>query len=285
MNRRNKVDVAGFLAEDSTARSVDQKEFPGWPAHKEVCAVKRLVMPALLGVLWLATTLPALHAREGRQARDEQPATLSQSGADSKTLVYADFEKMENNRPVSARGGFIQMYAYQESDVHKSTFKGLDGANPPAPELVHIKKDDPNYAMKFDFSLRAPNQWAGVTVEIHGRPDADGTPVPDDVSGFKDLSMQVYATGIEILRLEAISKERGKDMAMRYPLMTFRVRPGFNTYQVPLKGFTQPAWVDVRVDPKNIFKYLTSINLTAFCDQCEANKQGMVIVDNMVFEK
>jgi hypothetical protein len=30
---------------------------------------------------------------------------------------------------------------------------------------------------------------------------------------------------------------------------------------------------------------ITSINLTAFCDQCEANKQGMVIVDNIVFEK
>lgn len=248
--------------------------------------MKRLVMSALLGVLWLAaTTRPALHAREGRQAPDQQPATSSQSGAVSNTLVYADFERIENNRPVSARGGFIQMYAYQESDVHKSTFKGLDGASPPAPELVRIKKDDPNRAMKFDFSLLAPNQWAGVTVEIHGQPDADGKLVPDDVSGFRVLSMQVYATGIEILRLEAISRERGKDMAMRYPQMTFKVRPGFNTYQVPLEGFTQPAWVDVRVDPKDIFKYLTSINLTAFCDRCEANKQGMVVVDNMVFEK
>jgi hypothetical protein len=179
----------------------------------------------------------------------------------------------------------IQMYAYEESAVHKSTFKGLDGADPPAPELVHVKKDDPNHAMKFDFSLRAPNQWAGVTVEIHGQPDANGKFVTDDVSGFKDLSLEVYATGIEILRLEAISKGGGKDMGTVYPLMTFKVRPGFNTYQVPLKAFTQPARANVRVDPKDIFKALTSINLTAFCDQCELNKQGMVIVDNMVFEK
>ena len=55
---------------------------------------------------------------------------------------------------------------------------------------------------------------------------------------------------------------------------------------MPLTAFTQPAWVTHRrVDPKDIFKKLTSINLTAFCDQCTANKQGMVIVDNMVFEK
>ena len=248
--------------------------------------MKCLVMSAWLGGLWLAATMPVgLHAREGRQARETQAATPSPSGADSKTLVYADFEKLENDRPVSARGGFIQMFAYQESDIHKSTFKGLDGANPPAPELVRTKKDDPNHAMKFDFSLRAPNQWAGVTVEIHGQADADGKFVPDDVSGFKNLSMQVYATGIEILRLEAISKGTGKDMGTVYPQMNFKVRPGLNTYQVPLKGFTQPAWANVRTDPKDIFKALTSINLTAFCEQCQLNKQGMVIVDNMIFEK
>ena len=62
------------------------------------------------------------------------------AGADLNRLVYADFEKMENNRPVSARGGLIQLFAYEESAVHKSTFKGLDGANPPAPELVASRR-------------------------------------------------------------------------------------------------------------------------------------------------
>jgi hypothetical protein len=211
-------------------------------------------------------------------------ATASQP-APKDALVYADFEKIENNRPVSARGGHIQLFAYQESDVHRSTFKGLAGIDPPAPELVRTKPGDPNHAMKFDYALFAPNQWAGVTAEIHGQPDADGKPVADDVSGYKTLSLQVYATGIEILRLEARSNTKGKDAAMAYPIMTFRVRPGMNTYRVPLKGFAQPQWASVRVDPKDIFKELTSMTLTAFCDQCEVNKQGMVIVDNMIFEK
>jgi hypothetical protein len=235
----------------------------------------RFVMCASLGVLWLTTTAAsALYAGKAEQ-----------SEADGKTLVYADSEKTENNRPVSARGGLIQLFAYEESGVFKSTFKGLEGADPAAPEIVHVKKDDPNHVMKFDYSLRAPNQWAGVTLEIHGQPDADGKFVPDDVSGFKSLSMQVYATGIEILRLEAISKSKGKDTGTVFPLMTFKVRPGFNTYKVPLGGFTQPSWANVRVDPKDIFKVLTSINLTAFCDQCDRNKEGMVLVDNVVFEK
>ena len=234
--------------------------------------MKRLVISALLFAPWFAAALPAA-------------LLVPPSAQDSDKLLYADFEKTENGRPVSARGGLIQMFAYQESDPHKSTFKGLDGADPPAPELVHVKPGDPNHAMKFDYALKAPNQWAGVTVEIHGRPDLDGKAVPDDVSGYRVLSLQVYATGIEILRLEAISKSRGKDSGVTYPIMTFKVRPGFNTYRVPLKGFAQPAWANVRVDPKEIFKELTSISLTAFCDQCEMNKQGMVIVDNVVFEK
>jgi hypothetical protein len=234
--------------------------------------VKCLIISAVCIAPWLAVAGPP----------GFQP---SPAGQDAGRLVYADFETVENNRPVSARGGLIQLFAYEESAVHKSTFKGQDGADPPAPELVHIKPGDPNHAMKFEYSLRAPNQWAGVTVEIHGRADADGKPVPEDVSGFKTLSLQVYATGIEILRLEAISKERGKDLSTGYPFMNFKVRPGFNTYQVPLKGFVQPAWVSVRVDPKDVFKALTSINLSAFCDQCELNRQGMVIVDNVTFEK
>ena len=232
--------------------------------------MKLLVTFALFGALLLVS---------------QGPAPAAQSSADAQTLVFADFEKVENNRPVTARGGLIQMYGYQESQIHKSTFKGLEGADPPAPEIVRVKKDDPNHAMKFDFALFAPNQWAGVTVEFHGLPDADGRPVPEDVSGFKTLSLEIYATGIEILRLEAIANERGKDMAMAYPQTTFRVRSGLNTYKVPLKNFNQPAWVEVKVDAKEILKRLTSINLTAFCDQCQTNKQGMVVVDNLVLEK
>jgi hypothetical protein len=237
--------------------------------------VRRFIICALAGGVWLwAAASPVVTAGEREQAAGDQ-----------KTLLYADFERTGNNRPVSARGGLIQMFAYEESGVHKSTFKGMEGVDPPAPEIVRVKKDDPNHAMKFDFALRAPNQWAGVTVEIHGLPDVDGKYVSDDVSGFKNLSLQVYATGIDILRLEAISKGKGKDTGTVYPLMTFKVRPGFNTYQVPLKGFVLPAWANVRVDPKDIFRELTSVNLTAFCDQCEFNKDGMVIVDNVMFEK
>jgi hypothetical protein len=212
-------------------------------------------------------------------------AAVSLHGAADDKLVYADFEKVDNGRPVSSRGGMIQLYAYEEDHVHKSTFKGAEGVDPPAPELVHIKAGDPNHAAKFEFLLQAPNEWSGVALEIHGRPDADGKPQPDDVSAYKYLSLQIYATGIRILRLETRTNESGKDTRSVYPLYTLEVKDGFNTYRVPLSGFTQPSWADIRVDPKEVFRKLTSLSLTAFCDQCEQSKQGMIIVDNVVFEK
>jgi hypothetical protein len=197
-------------------------------------------------------------------------------------LVYADFEKMENGRPVSARGGLVEIATYQESDIHKSTFKGLAGATPPAPEWVRLKPDDPNHAVKFDFALQAPNQYAGVGLEIHGQPDKDGKPVADDVSGYKELTLQVYATGVTVMRVEAISRGQGIDFPSGYPQKVFKVQPGLNVYKVPLNTLQQPSWVETRGDPKAILKKLTSITITAFCDACMP-VQGMVVVDNVMF--
>jgi hypothetical protein len=207
-------------------------------------------------------------------------------------LVYADFEEVQNGRLVSARGGLIELTAYQESDPNKSTFKGLEGADPPAPEQVRLKKDDPNHLAKFDYALFAPNQHAGAAIEIHGQPDQDGKPVADDVSAYKDVSLQVFATGIQKLRVELIS--HGQDVEFRalppnyqegYPQVTFKVREGLSTYRIALKAFSQPSWVENRVDPKEILKKLTSVSLTAFCEHCTLNYKGVIALDNVVFEK
>jgi hypothetical protein len=211
-------------------------------------------------------------------------ATVPVAAQEGNALVYADFETITGNRPVSARGGLLQLIAYQENDVRKSTFKGLEGIEPPAPELVHLKADDPNHLMKFDFAIQAPNQYAGVGVEIHGLPDKDGKPVGEDVSAYKTLSLQVFAKGVPILRLEANSRGQGIAMQAGWPMMTFKVREGLSTYKAPVKVFTQPSWVQDRIDPKDVFKKLTSLTLTAFCDQCTP-MQGMIVVDNVVFEK
>ena len=207
-------------------------------------------------------------------------SSLSQDGGDK--FVYADFEKVENGRAVSNNGGMVQIYTANESTPVK--FKGLANASPGAPELI-VPKDAPqNHLAMFEYNLNGPNQWANVTLEIQGRPQKDGKPVADDVSGYKQLSLQLYATGVDSLRVEFISHGQGINLDAGFPQLPIRLKSGLNTYVIPLKGLGQPAWVEQRVDAKEVLRKLTAISVSAYCEQCTP-QHGMVVVDNLVFQK
>jgi hypothetical protein len=98
-------------------------------------------------------------------------------GQDGDKLVYADFEKMENNRPVSARGGWMQLENNQENPGNPAKFVGMKETNN-APELVHLNANDPNKVAMFNYELKSPNNYATVTLSIHGQPDKDGKACP-----------------------------------------------------------------------------------------------------------
>src|SRR5918912_3917380 len=156
------------------------------------------------------------------RAQDEKPS--------GDKFVYADFEKLENGRPVSNGGGLVQVYTAQESTPVK--FKGLANANPGAPELV-VPKDNPkNHLATFEYSLTGPNQWAQVTLEIQGHPMKDGKPVADDVSGYKQLSLQLYATGSDYVRVEFLSHGQGINLDAGFPQVPLKIKPGLNTYLI-----------------------------------------------------
>lgn len=197
-------------------------------------------------------------------------------------LVYADFETVKDNRPVSNRGGAVQLNSYQERASIPTRFKGAGDTN--APELVRLKKEDPNRAIAFDYEFQSPNQWAGVGAEIHGLPDKDGRPVAEDVSGYKYLSLQLYATGVTSVMVEFISRGQGISIESGSPQKIFKITPGFNTYRVPLNSLSQPSYVEVRVNPKDLLKKLTAVNVAVACSQCLPTK-GTVVIDNLVFEK
>jgi hypothetical protein len=198
-------------------------------------------------------------------------------------LVYADFETMKDNRPVSSRGGLIQLFGYQENASNPSKFKGAKAGDANAPEVVRLSQDNPNKAIAFDYELRPPNQWAGVTVEVHGQPDQDGKPVPDDVSGYKFLMLQLYVTGVTSVTVEFISKGQGIKIDSGSPQMTFKVTKGFNTYKVPLDALSQPGYVETRVKPKDLLKKLTQVNISVQCNECTP-VTGTMVVDNLVFQ-
>ena len=207
-------------------------------------------------------------------------SSVSQEGGDK--LVYADFEKMENGRPVSANGGMVQIYTANESTPVQ--YKGLANATPGAPELIVLKDAPQNHLASFEYSLFGPNQWANVTLEVQGRPMKEGKPVADDVSGYKQMALQLYATGVDSLRVEFISHGQGINLEAGFPQLQIRLKQGLNTYVIPLKGLTQPSWVQDRVDTKDVLKKLTAISISAYCEQCTP-KNGMVLVDNVVFQK
>jgi hypothetical protein len=205
--------------------------------------------------------------------------TLTQESGDK--FVYADFEKKENGRPVSSNGGLVQIYTARESTP--VTFKGLANASPGAPELIVLKDAPQNHLASFEYSLVGPNQWANVTLEVQGRPMKDGKAIADDVSGYKQLALQLYATGVDSLRVEFISHGQGINLTSGFPQLPIRLKSGLNTYLIPLKGLSQPSWAE-HVDSKEVLKKLTAISISAYCNQCTP-QHGMVLVDNLVFQK
>jgi hypothetical protein len=212
------------------------------------------------------------------------------AAANDDRLVYADFETMEDGRPVSARGGRIQIIAYQENASAPATFKGLEGADPPAPNLVRTSKEDENRAIAFEYDLKAPNQFAGVGVEISGRPEENGKTVPDDVSDYKFLVLQMYSKSSAentlpvSIRIEFLSRGHNMDVSLGYPQFNFKAKPGFNTYKVKMNDVAQPSWASVQINVEELMEKLTGVSITTYCDNCRP-QSGLLLIDNLVFEK
>ena len=125
----------------------------------------RFLLAVLVTSCAVASSGPVLSVIASRQA--DKP--------EADKLVYANFEKMENGRPVSNGGGLVQIYTAQESTPVQ--FKGVANASPGAPEIVRVKGQEENHVATFEYTLVGPNQWANVTLEIQGHPNKEGKPV------------------------------------------------------------------------------------------------------------
>jgi hypothetical protein len=201
---------------------------------------------------------------------------------DGSRLIYADFQNLQNGRPVSKRGGMTRLNRWSENPGNPPEFRGLEKADPPAPAPARVTADD--IAAAFDYELRIPNEWAGVNLEVFGQPEKDGKLVADDVSSYKFITMRVFAKGPQHIRLELITRGHGANLESGYPTANFRVSPGFNTYKLKLDSFSQPQWAMPLNLKSDVLKKLTSITVGVFCDQCKIEK-GTVVVDNIAFEK
>jgi hypothetical protein len=202
--------------------------------------------------------------------------------SDASKLVYADFQNLQNGRPVSKRGGRTQLNRYSQNPANPPEYRGLDKADPPAPAPARVS--DVDTAAAFDYEMRIPNEWEGVNIEVFGQPEQGGKLVADDVSGYKYITLRVFAKGPQYIRLELITRDHGANLESGYPVASFRVSPGFNTYKLKLDSFNQPQWAMPLDLKKDVLKKLTSVTVGVFCDKCTLEK-GTVVVDNIAFEK
>ncbi len=204
------------------------------------------------------------------------------AASDASKLVYADFQNLQNGRPVSKRGGMTRLNWYSQNSANPPQFRGMEKADPPAPAPARVTADD--VAAAFDYELRIPNEWEGVNMEVFGQPEKDGKLATDDVSGYKFITLRVFAKGAQYIRLELITRGHGANLESGYPTASFRVSPGFNTYKLKLDSFNQPDWAMPLDLKRDVLKKLTSITVGVFCDKCIMEK-GTVVVDNIAFEK
>jgi len=202
--------------------------------------------------------------------------------SDASKFVYADFQNLQTGRPVSKHGGMTRLNRYSQNPANPPQFRGLENADPPAPAFARVTAED--VAAAFDYELRIPNDWEGVNMEVFGHPERDGKLVHDDVSGYKFITLRVFARGAQYIRLELITRGQGTNLESGYPTATFHVSPGFNTYKLKLDSFSQPDWA-IQLDLKrDVLKKLTSVTVGVHCDKCTMEK-GTVVVDNIAFEK
>jgi len=202
--------------------------------------------------------------------------------SDASKLVYADFQNLQNGRPVSKRGGMTRLNRYSQNAANPPQYRGLEKADPPAPAAARVTADD--IAAAFDYELRIPNEWEGVNLEVFGQPEKDGKLVADDLSDYKFITLRLFAKGPQFIRLELITRGQGANLESGYPTANFRVSPGFNTYRLKLDTFNQPQWAMPLDLKQDVLKKLTSITVGVFCDKCTLEK-GTVVVDNIAFEK
>ena len=204
------------------------------------------------------------------------------SKASEEKLVYADFQKLENGRLVSSRGGRTQLNRWAQNMGAAPQMRGLENAEPPGPAPARVTDQDT--AAAFEYEMRMPNEWAGVSLEVFGQPEKDGKAVADDISGYKFITMRLFGKGPQSVRVELISRGLGVSLEAGYPQMTFRLSPGFNTYKFKLDSFRQPEWATHLDFKRDILKKLTSVTIGVFCDKCRM-ESGTLVVDNLAFEK
>ncbi len=137
--------------------------------------------------------------------------------------------------------------------------------------------------MAFNYKLQGPQKYTGAALMIDGLPEKDGKPQPEDLSGYKELSFEMEAAGPRRVRVQLLSQKTNLTIVPGFePSFTLEVKPGFQTYHVPMKKVETPAGTPPNsAGAKAILKQVTGLQFVTD----EQGSSGHIIIDNVVFQK
>ncbi|GAC1657318.1 MAG: hypothetical protein NVS9B15_18640 [Acidobacteriaceae bacterium] len=163
-----------------------------------------------------------------------------------KRLSYADFSNTDG-QVLSARGGLVQLFGFEQNKKARSTFTNSDG---PAPHLPMIAPAQGSLKprISYSFEIKPQNQFAGVVLQVRGLPDTSGKQTAEDLSSYQYLTVNADFEGTNAVRIELISKDNGIELPDgTHPQATFKVGAGMQSYTIPLKWFTQPDYAQAKL--------------------------------------
>jgi archaellum component FlaG (FlaF/FlaG flagellin family) len=195
-------------------------------------------------------------------------------------MVYADFERLQGIRPVSAQGGRATISSFQQNPAAPTALRDASDGDP---ALLLDAEGTFSQRAFFDYETRAPNQWAGASLDIKALPEQGSRQRPMDVSGYDTLTVQLSATGTKKLQIELRSRDNGLQIDYgSYPQVEIAVSETPRTYRIALSSFVTPTWVKSPLNTKEVLKRLTEISVKVLT---ATPAKGRVTVDNLVFER
>lgn len=209
-------------------------------------------------------------------------ACLAWAQDTSSKLLYADFEKLsKENRPLSARDGQIVFEANAENQANKPKITPrMFGAQAPLTQRLG-----------FAFDITKPNNWAEASLTIVGMKDKGRLDdwaktlivKAEDATPYKSLTLEIGAAGVTQVRLRLLSEGNGVDTGGAPPEHFLTLTNELKPYKIALTEFKQSTgdWVKKKVTTEQVLKKLTGMQISV----TQVPAQGIVIVDNVAFEK
>lgn len=200
----------------------------------------------------------------------------------SSKLLYANFEKLsKENRPLSARDGQIIFDVNAENQTNK----------PKITPRMFGAQASLTQRLGFAFDITKPNNWAEASLTIVGLKDKGRLDdwaktlivKAEDITPYKSLALEIGAAGVTQVRLRLLSEGNGVDTGGAPPESFLTITNELKSYKIALTDFKQPTgdWVKKKVSTEQVLKKLTGVQISV----TQVPAQGIVIVDNVAFEK